>query len=150
MKILPSLGCFLVLCGLAPAALAATTAAQPSAVQCPEHVSVEQKAVAPPAGWTVGASKAPHRLEMVTFFEGPPEEEASLAYDDIKNAGKESVAVWTFATSPRGFWISCGYSGTAVVLSRRLPAGVKTCRVTYDKTVQSAAGLPDIKKIECW
>lgn len=147
MKILPSLGCFLALCGLASAVLAATV--QPSVVQCPEQISAEQKAVAPPAGWTVGASKIPHRLEMVTFFEGPPEEEASLVYDDIKNAGKESVAVWTFAASPRGYWISCGYSGTSVVLSRRLPAGIKTCRVTYDKTVQSAAGLPDVKKIDC-
>jgi hypothetical protein len=94
-------------------------------------------------------SPEPHRLEQVTFFDGPPEELASLVYDDLKTAGKQQVAVWNFAANPRGFWISCAYSGTAVVLSRRLPAGIKTCRVTYDKTASSAAGLPAIQKIDC-
>ncbi len=42
MKILQSLACFLVLCGLVSAALAATTAAQPSAVQSPAQVPVER------------------------------------------------------------------------------------------------------------
>jgi hypothetical protein len=146
MRIFPSLACFLILGGLA--SLAAATG-EPAGLECPAQISVEQKAVSLPVGWTVGTNAAPHRLEMVTFFDGPPEELASLVYDDVKTAGKESTAVWRFAANPRGFWISCGYSGTAVVLSRRLPVGLKECRVTYEKMAQSAAGLPAIKKIDC-
>jgi hypothetical protein len=146
MKILSS---SLLCCAVLSRAASLAAAGVAPGIECPAQVAAEQKAVSPPAGWTAGLSPEPHHLEQVTFFDGPPEELASLVYDDLKTAGKEQVAVWTFAANPRGFWISCGYSGTAVVLSRRLPAGVKTCRVTYDKTSSSTAGLPAIKKIDC-
>jgi hypothetical protein len=147
MKILPvSLLCCAVLC---QAASLTAAVEPPPGLACPEQVAAEQKPVSPPAGWTAGLSAEPHRLEQVDFFDGPPEERASLIYDDIKKAGKQQVAVWSFAANPRGFWISCAYSGTAVILSRRLPATVKSCRVTYEKTALTPGGLPVIQKIDC-
>jgi hypothetical protein len=50
--------------------------------------------------------------------------------------------------NPRGFWIACTYSGTSIVLSRRLPDEVKVCRVTYEKENREGP-VGDIKKIDC-
>jgi hypothetical protein len=47
------------------------------------------------------------------------------------SAGEEWTGVWHFEPNPRGFWIACAYSGTSIVLSRRLPVEVQVCRVTY-------------------
>src|SRR5688572_1934526 len=114
---------------LAVAALAAV----PSIVDCPRTVAIEQKPTAPPAGWNAADDGSPHRLASVTFYDGPLAERASLVYDEEVSAGKEWTGVWHFEPNPRGFWIACTYSGTSIVLSRRLPVEVKVCRVTYEK-----------------
>lgn len=131
---------------LALATLAA--APSPSLVDCPPTVAVEQKPVAPPAGWSAADDGAPHRLTGVTFFDGPPAELASLVYDDQASAEKEWTGIWHFEPSPRGYWIACAYSGTSIVLSRRLPAGVKVCRVTYEKE-RGEGPVGEIKRIDC-
>ena len=127
-------------------ALLGAAAANP-AVDCPRTIAVEQKPVAPPAGWSVADDSLPHRLAGVTFFDGPPKELASLVYDDSATAGKEWTGIWHFAPNPRGFWITCAYSGTSVVLSRRLPTTIRVCRVTYEE--ERAGPVGDIKKIDC-
>ena len=131
---------------LAVAALAA--APSPSLVDCPPTIAVEQEPVAPPAGWTVTEDGSPRRLASVTFFDGPPAELASLVYDDEASARKEWTGIWHFEPNPRGYWIACAYSGTTVVLSRRLPDEVKVCRVTYEKE-NRVGPVEDIKKIDC-
>jgi hypothetical protein len=116
---------------------------------CPESVNVQQSAVAPPAGWTPSLSDASHRLEMVTFFSGPPEEQASLVYDRLTRLQSTSVARWNLPRDARGYWIRCSYTGTSVELSRRLAPEVRVCEVTYDREVSTRAGLPAIKAIAC-
>jgi hypothetical protein len=118
-----------------------------SLVDCPRTIAVEQKPAAIPNSWTAADDGLPHRLASVTFFDGPPKEQASLVYDDTASAGKEWTGIWHFGPSPRGFWIACGYSGTSVMFSRRLPAEVKVCRVTYEKEGEGPVG--DIQKIDC-
>lgn len=130
---------------LALAALA--TAPSPSLVDCPRTLAVEQKATAPP-GWSAADDGSPHRLAGVTFFDGPPADLASLKYDDEASAEKEWTGIWHFEPNPRGFWITCTYSGTSIVLSRRLPAEVKVCRVTYEKGSREGP-VGDIKRIDC-
>ncbi len=127
-------------------ALGATAA--DSLVDCPRTITVEQKPMAPPAGWSAGDDGLPHRLAGVTFFDGPPKELASLVYDDSASAGKEWAGIWHFEPNPRGFWIACSYSGTSVVLSRRRPAEVKVCRVSYEKEEREGP-VGDIRKIDC-
>jgi hypothetical protein len=85
----------------------------------------------------------PHRLAGITFYDGPPEEKASLVYDKTaKAAGKETMT-WHFnARSDGQIWVVCSYAGTAVVLKRGLPPKTSACSVTYD----SRASVPVIRE----
>jgi hypothetical protein len=116
---------------------------------CPETVSVKQTGTAPAPEWSMSTSATPIQLEMVTFFSGPPKEEASLVYDTWTNAKDTSTATWKLPKDPRGYWIKCSYRGTTVELAKALPPAVSSCRVTYERQAASAAGLPVIKRIDC-
>jgi hypothetical protein len=129
-------------------AVTAFAAPAPSLVDCPRTLAVEQKVVSLPSGWGATADGSPHRLAGVTFFDGPPSDLASLKYDETAFADKEWTGIWHFGPNPRGFWIACSFSGTSVVLSRRLPAEVKVCRVIYDQERREGP-VGDIKTIDC-
>jgi hypothetical protein len=116
---------------------------------CPDTVSVKQTGAAPTAEWSTSNSAAPIQLEMVTFYNGPPKDEASLVYDTWTNVKDTSTAAWKFPKDARGYWIKCSYSGTTLELSKALPPTVSSCRVTYDRQAASASGLPVIKRIAC-
>lgn len=116
---------------------------------CPEAVSVKQTGAPPAPDWSVSYSATPTGLEMVTFYSGPPKEEASLVYDDFVRGKDASTATWKFPKDPRGYWIKCSYRGTTLELSKALPPTVSSCRVTYDRETTSASGLPAIKRIAC-
>ena len=116
---------------------------------CPETVKVEQRVVETPQGWGAGLSDTKSAIAMVTFFDGPPTERASLKYDtELKQRGGW-VATWTLAPNTRGYWIQCAYDNTTAVLSRRLPESVKTCAVTYERNTKAASGLPLVKHVGC-
>jgi hypothetical protein len=135
-------------CLAAVAASAGAAAASGSVAGCPPSIAVRQAATAP-AGWEVAYDKRANDLAGVTFFDGPPAEEASLVYDEQTSKAGETRAVWRFTPGGKGIWISCSYDGTRAVLSRQLPAAVRTCTVSYEKAVTSTAGLPAIKGIDC-
>jgi hypothetical protein len=115
-------------------------------IECPGTVQVRQVATDPPPGWTVSYSAATVRLASVTFFDGKPEEEASLVYDSMTPGRTYTRAVWTFAPGAH-IWLACGYSGTSVVLSRELPS-VTRCTVLYRRNV-TVAGLPQVGRMYC-
>ena len=115
-------------------------------VHCPPTVSVRQVATDIPAGWNVSTSAAPVQLAGVTFFDGRPEEEASLVYDRRTPSRTGTLAVWTFQPNSH-IWLACNYAGTSVVLSKPLPP-VKRCTVLYKNDV-TVAGLPLIDHIYC-
>jgi len=108
---------------------------------CPPKLSTTQQLGAPLPDWNVTADGLPNQLAGVTFFEGPPVDQASLAPD--KETKTQST--WFF-TKPS--WIACHYSGTSLMLTRALPKNLHSCTVTFlpDQTV---SGLPAIQKIEC-
>jgi hypothetical protein len=116
---------------------------------CPDTVSVKQTGAAPAPDWSVSYSPTSLQVEMVTFYNGPPKEEASLVYDTWVKAKDTSTATWKFLHDARGYWIKCSYSGTTMELSKALPATVSVCRVTYDRQATSSSGLPAIKRITC-
>jgi hypothetical protein len=132
---------------------AVTLTAPPFAVAadslCPDTVTVKQTGAAPAPEWSVSYSALPNRLEMVTFYNGPPKDEASLVYDDIVRAKDSSTATWTLAKDARGYWVKCSYASTTLELFKALPPTVSSCRVTYDRQANSPAGLPTIRRIAC-
>lgn len=124
-------------------------AAADQPASCPVTIDVHEEVATLPAGWSATYDNAPHRLAGITFYDGPPKENASLVYDDLaKSAGKRIARCHFAPTAGRPTWIACRYSATAVVLTKALPATVSGCTVTYDSTQQLAAE-PVIKNISC-
>ena len=116
---------------------------------CPPKIDVHQQLAAPVAGWTALLDDSPHQLAGITFYDGTPQEKASLAYDDITKVAGKQVAKWLFAPEGgRPTWISCNYSGTSVQLTKSLPPKTTACEVKYDPK-QQIAGLPVIEAISC-
>jgi hypothetical protein len=114
---------------------------------CPKEITTKQVSENTPPGWTAAQDKTPQILAGITFFDGPPEQEASLVYDTYTKSKAADVAVWHFAPTSH-IWISCGYHSTAVKLSKPLPAKTTECRVTYSREVH-LDGNGEIKAISC-
>jgi hypothetical protein len=95
-------GAFIAI-GFALAAGAIFSTAVPAAaeVMCPDTIAVTQNAAA--AGeWQVRDSGEKPRLERVTIYEGPPEEQASLKYDREIKRKSEIVQMWNLPPSKGG------------------------------------------------
>lgn len=116
-------------------------------VHCPETIPVKQTLLKQFAGWTASMSGLPIRLAGVTFYDGAPDLNASLAPDNETTRNQRRIAVWKFASRSET-WLACSYAGTDIVLSRPMPKATTTCRVTYTSN-ETIAGLPAIEKIEC-
>jgi len=116
-------------------------------IRCPETIAVKQSLARSVEGWQESASDMPNRLAGVTFFDGPPEQKASLVYDSERSVKGKQIATWLFVAKSQ-IWLTCGYSGSNLILSRILTNGTTSCSVTYDPKL-TVAGLPSIEKIEC-
>jgi hypothetical protein len=116
-------------------------------VRCPETIAVKQNLAKPEPGWKESLSDMPNRLAGVTFFDGPPEEKASLVYDAESLVKGKRITRWHFGPQSQ-IWLSCRYVDSSVVLSRALMKGTSECQVTYDPSV-TTAGLPLVEKTEC-
>lgn len=115
---------------------------------CPARLETRQSAKAPYPYQLVPSNDA-SPLMGVTFFDGDPKDEASLAPDNEKKAAGTTVSTWKFAADDKlGTFVRCSYFGTSLQLQRRLVPTPGTCAVTYDDKV-STGGLPTILKITC-
>jgi hypothetical protein len=114
---------------------------------CPQSISVKQTIDKVPGGWTAAQGKQPNNLSGITFYDGPPEQEASLAYDQWIRTGSIAIAKWQFEPSS-SIWIACHYSATSIVLQKQLPPKTSKCTVIYDTKV-TVDGNPEIQKITC-
>ena len=115
---------------------------------CPAKIEVRQTLAEEIAGWLIGYEALPHSLSGMTFFEGKPEEMASLAPDNQSATGGENVAVWNFGVMSRPVWVACHYAGTGIILQRQLPKNTQSCSITYSAR-DTIAGLPVIEKVNC-
>ncbi|WP_145749568.1 STY0301 family protein [Nitrospirillum amazonense] len=132
MKTLIILGPLMLPVGIASAAEVAP--------QCPKTFAVTETPASVPAGFAAYADGNPpvalstqplaRPLAAVRFSEGPPTEQATLAPD----ATTKTSASWKFETTPdKNIWMSCAYLATDVIVVTKLPAAIKSCRVTLDK-----------------
>jgi len=116
---------------------------------CPATVAVEQRASAPAPDWTVSYSGYETAVAGVTFFDGPPSQQASLVPDSEKPSGDNIIQVWQLAKSDRGYWIQCNYANTTAQISRRL-AGVSRCDVVLDHNMRFGGGGGNVvKSVNC-
>ena len=120
-----------------------------AATTCPATLNVDQHATTPSSDWTLSYSATPPSLEMVTFFDGPPSDNASLAPDNEKSIGGEIDQTWKLPKSERGYWMQCAYSNTSAVVSRKLPAGDLRCEIVLERDVHTRSGINSLKKAEC-
>lgn len=123
-------------------ALQSTVVHASGALECPSHVVVQQEAREVPKGWQAFEPSRKHPLISVEFSEGEPIHQVTLLPTEEQG---DSVAIWTFTPSAEGYWISCGYNSTSMVLSRKLPDRTTSCLVEYDKDFSTP--LP--KSIHC-
>ena len=65
---------------------------------------------------TARQDESPSTLSGITFFSGPPEEKASLAYDQWTRRNGLAYGIWHFPKSSHRIWLSCHFSFTRVVL----------------------------------
>ena len=115
---------------------------------CPVHLETRQSAKAP-YPYQLVPSNGASPLMGITFFDGDPKGEASLAPDSEERAAGKTVSTWKFAADDkRGVFVRCSYLGTSLQLQRRLVPTPGICTVTYDEKV-STGGLPTILKIAC-
>jgi hypothetical protein len=132
--------------------IAATTASAAELIQCPAKIDVNQRLAAQIPGWSVVLSASPdempHQLAGVTFFDGNPQDRASLVPDKQSKLKAGTVASWTFGVTDRAIWIACSYAWTSVVLSRQLPRTTRECSITYSNR-DTIVGLPVIEKFDC-
>jgi hypothetical protein len=118
-------------------------------VQCPPQLQVRQQLDAPVPGWSAAVDKLPNLLAGLTFFDGKPEDNASLAPDRQARQNGKDVVVWNFGTdTSRPVYVACRYAWTTITLQRELPKEVRSCTITYNPR-QTIAGLPAIEKIDC-
>jgi len=116
---------------------------------CPAQLETKQSAKAPYPYQLVPSSNDASPLMGITFYDGDPKDEASLAPDSEKKVAGTTVSTWKFAADEkRGTFVRCSYLGTSVQLQRRLVPPPGTCAVTYDDKAFTG-GLPTIIKISC-
>jgi hypothetical protein len=119
-----------------------------AAADCPAKIEVKQTLAEKTPGWSVGSDNTPHLLSGMTFFDGKPEEMASLVPDSQSASGGKSVAVWAFGATGRPVSVACHYADTGIILQRELPKSTHSCSITYS-TRETIAGLPVIEKVSC-
>jgi len=116
---------------------------------CPDTLAVHQELQPSIPGWQVFASDAPIHLAGVTFFDGPPNEKASLVYDETSRVAGKEIMTWRFIPNrDRPIWMACSYSQTSITVARRLSNEIRRCSVTYNPKIR-VSGLLKIEKIDC-
>ena len=90
---------------------------------CPDSVDVKQELIAPVSGWTTMIDDTPHRLANVTFYDGPPQQRASLIYDEKSGSQERKLRRGTFVREQIGRYWQSRHLLTRVLLLPHLPSG---------------------------
>lgn len=117
---------------------------------CPASIQTQQSAPKVPYPFiAVAAKTTTSQLKGLTFFDGDPKDQASLAPDSENKVGGQIVSTWTFPPgNERPTYVRCLYEDTSVVLQRTLDAKITSCKVTLDEK-EEVSGYPAIRRIDC-
>lgn len=117
---------------------AANAVAAAAIEQCPAEVITRQTLAGAHKGWRDLNESTRHPLHSIRFSEGDPSEMAWLAPTSAKGP---SIQNWILPKSASGYWVSCGYGSTNILLTLRLPANTVNCTVWFDKDYQPPIAL---------
>jgi len=138
-----------LLIGLAAVAAVSGPAYAAETELCPASIETQQSVKSAPYPFRAVAVARVSQLMGLTFFDGDPKDEASLAPDDEVKSGGKIVSTWSFPPgNARGTYLQCAFTDTTIVLQRKLEAAITKCAVTYDAH-EEVGGLPAILKIDC-
>lgn len=110
--------------------------------QCPSEIKSQQSLGERYDGWTGATESTRYPLVSIRLSEGNPSELVWLMPSTTKNP---TIHYWILPKSDRGYWISCGYGSTSLILFRQLPKGSSKCTVWFDKDFLP----PTATKYEC-
>jgi hypothetical protein len=116
-------------------------------IGCPPQVSVGETVSGPFEGWSILKGDPVHKLVGLTFYDGNPAENASLAPDSETRSGNSSISSWKFSGTT-SVWAVCRYADTSVTLARDLKNKIRGCSITYNRRL-SVSGYPVMEKISC-
>ena len=86
---------------------------------------------------------------MVTFFDGAPENQASLVYDAIVKTKEGSRATWRLnSDSGHGYYLVCTYEKPAKPITKKLSPKLTACVVEYGKPA-GRGKLPPVRSLAC-
>jgi hypothetical protein len=119
----------LILCILA-GTLASWSPAAADVTLCPKKIKTEQRLSVPVPGYEAVATTDRHFWNVVLIYQGRPEERVSLHWDtDVEKPAHEDDYSWELDPKTE-YWLECQYSGTAVVLWKKLPP-VSQCTAIF-------------------
>jgi hypothetical protein len=100
---------------------------------CPASLTVKQTPITIPSGWEAISGSEPGHLDRVALYLNNPKEGGTLAPDKTDKTKAEETVTWRFVRAPgEEVWLGCVYSGTTVILARKLNSDVSKCVVRYD------------------
>jgi len=134
--------------GVLIAAVVTMGVAAAEEVGCPAQIVTTQTLAKAVPGWTDRKDTSPNVLAGLTFYDGRPEEQASLAPDEKHVKGKLVESWELFPNPPRQNWLECVYAGTSIKIAKPLPKEIRGCTVTFNEQ-QTIDGYPQIEKIVC-
>lgn len=135
----------LAMLGVLATPLALTSAFAEAPEECPQTLTLHETLEGPtPAGWVARTDASPHVLVGVSFFDGDPAQEMSLAPSQDRSLpssskgpgkgaskGRNREALWRFGSCTEPVWLVCRYLDTSTILAKPLGSPYKECRVTY-------------------
>ena len=134
---------------LATLVFASSVPAAITSLSCPESITTQQSGAAID-GWGVSESvpNQKHLLRAAGFSDGPPKDLAQLR-PRIQSSKTGNKSIYGFeGVAADGYWLECSYNDTRVVASKKIPAELKSCIVTYGAE-NRAHPEPAIKSIVC-
>jgi hypothetical protein len=89
------------------------------------------------------------RLSMVTLFDGKPEQQASLVFDELTPTKGGSRALWRLTpNAPQGYYLVCTYEKTDKTITRQLSPKFSECVVDYGTSARQSK-LPPVRLVQC-
>lgn len=91
---------------------------------CPERIEATSTLSAIHGDWEAVQAPVPQYFERISLTSGPPQQQASL----VPDASTKRSVVWKLADKDE-YWVACHYLFSNLLLTRKLPQGLRECSV---------------------